>query len=168
MKRALILACGNTLRGDDGVAAHVGSALRAEFQDKQIDPAIEVIVTQQLLPEHAEPLSRTDTAIFLDCCAIAQPGVVSIQSLSPAQMPPRIFTHHLDPASLLKLTQDLYARVPARALLITIGGKTFELEEQLSEPISAAIPIALLAVHRAIFDSEPERLAATLVQHSQE
>ncbi|MEI9970055.1 MAG: hypothetical protein WDM87_16065 [Terracidiphilus sp.] len=69
MKRALILACGNTLRGDDGVAAHVGSALRAEFQDKQIDPAIEVIVTQQLLPEHAEPLSRTDTAIFLDCCA---------------------------------------------------------------------------------------------------
>ncbi len=91
MKRVLILACGNTLRGDDGVAWRIGSSLQAEFQDKQIDSAIEVILTQQLLPEHAEPLSRTDTAIFLDCSAIAKPGVVSIHCLSLAETLPRSF-----------------------------------------------------------------------------
>jgi hydrogenase maturation protease len=157
MKLVLVLACGNVLRGDDGVAAHVGSAVQAELQDKKIDTVVEVVLTQQLLPEHAELLSRSNTAIFLDCSAIAKQGVVSIHGMSPAQTLPRIFTHHLDPASLLKLTQDLYGRAPARAVLITIGGKSFELEEQLSESVAAAIPIAVQAVHRAIFASEPER-----------
>lgn len=168
MKPVLVLACGNTLRGDDGVAWRVGSALQDEFQNEPAESAVEVILTQQLLPEHAEPLSRSNTAIFLDCSAIAKPGVVSTHSLIPAQSLPRIFTHHLDPASLLKLTQDLYGRIPAHALSITIGGESFELHEQLSEPVAAAIPIAVQAVHRAIFASEPERRAATLVQHPQE
>jgi hydrogenase maturation protease len=168
MKPVLVLACGNTLRGDDGVGWRIGSALQDEFQNEPAESAVEVILTQQLLPEHAEPLSRSNTAIFLDCSAIAQPGVVSTHSLSPAQSLPRIFTHHLDPASLLKLTQDLYGRIPARAVSITIGGKSFELQEQLTEPVTAAIPIAVQAVHRAIVASEPERRAATLVQHPQE
>jgi len=171
MKPVLVLACGNTLRGDDGVASHVGSALQTEFQDKQIDFvdfAVEVILTQQFLPEHAEPLSRTDTAIFIDCSAIAKPGFVSTNRLSPAQSLPRIFTHHLDPASLLKLTQDLYGRVPARALLITIGGGSFELQQRLSEPVAAAIPIAVRAVHQVIYASDPARSAVPFVQQSQE
>lgn len=168
MKPVLILACGNTLRGDDGVAWRIGLALQDEFQNKPAESAVEVILTQQLLPEHAEPLSRSDTAIFLDCSAIAKKGVVSIHSLCTAKNLPRIFTHHLDPASLLKLSQDLYGRVPERSLLITIGGKSFELEERLSEPVTAAIPIAVQAVHRAIYASDPERRAATLVLHPQE
>ena len=145
MKPILVLACGNTLRGDDGVAWHIGTALKEELADSEV----EVILTQQLLPEHAEPLSKTNGAIFLDCSAIAQPGVVSTLTLCAAQSLPRIFTHHLDPASLLKLTHDLYGRIPSRAVSITIGGKSFELQEQLSEPVTAAIPIALEAVRRA-------------------
>ena len=128
---------------------------------------MEVILTRQLLPEHAEPLSRTNTAIFLDCSAIAHLGVVSLHSPEPGPNPPCIFTHYLDPASLLRLTQDLYGRVPASAALITIGGKSFELEERLSEPVTAAIPIAVRAVHRTILASESERCAATFVQQSQ-
>jgi hydrogenase maturation protease len=145
MKPTLVLACGNTLRGDDGVAWHIGAALK----DEPASSEVEVILTQQLLPEHAEPLSRANTAIFLDCSAIAQPGVVSTLTLRAAPSLPRIFTHHLDPASLLKLTQDLYGRSPSRAMSITIGGESFELQEQLSEPVTAAIPIALEAVRCA-------------------
>lgn len=152
MKPVLVLACGNTLRGDDGVAWHIGSALK----DELVNSEVEVILTQQLQPEHAEPLSRTDTAIFLDCSATSQPGVVSTLTLCAAQSPPRIFTHHLDPASLLKLTHDLYGSIPSRVVSITIGGKSFELREQLSEPATAAIPIAIQAVHRTISASEPE------------
>jgi hydrogenase maturation protease len=153
-KSVLVLACGNTLRGDDGVAWRIGSALRDEFPDEQTDSEIEVILTQQLLPEHAEPLSRSNTAIFLDCSATDQPGVVSIHSLSPAQTLPGIFTHHLDPTSLLTLTQDLYGRFPSRAVSITIGGKSFELQEQLTEPVTAAIPIAIDAVRNAYMNAE--------------
>ena len=167
MKTVLILACGNTLRGDDGVGLRIGSVLQEEFHNVPTASGVEVILTQQLLPEHAEPLSRTNTAIFLDCSAIAQSGFVSTYSLSPAQSLPRIFTHHLDPASLLKLTHDLYGRTLLRAVVITIGGKSFELHQQLSEPVTAAIPIAVQAVHRVILASESEHRAATFVQHPQ-
>lgn len=145
MKPILVLACGNTLRGDDGVAWHIGSALRDELASSEM----EVILTQQLLPEHAEPLSKSHTAIFLDCSAIAQPGVVSTHTVYAAKSLPRIFTHHLDPASLLKLTHDLYGRIPSRAVSITVGGESFELLEQLSKPVRDAIPLALEEVRRA-------------------
>jgi hydrogenase maturation protease len=145
IKSAVFLACGNTLRGDDGVALHVGSALKDELANSEV----ELILTRQLQPEHAELLSRMNTAIFLDCSAIAQPGVVSTHALTPAQNLPHLFTHHLDPASLLKLTQDLYGRIPSRALAITVGGQSFELKERLSEPVAAAVPIALEAARRA-------------------
>jgi hydrogenase maturation protease len=153
MKPTLILACGNTLRGDDGVAWHIGSALQNMPQDELTAAGVEVILTPQLLPEHAEPLSSANTAVFLDCSAIDQPGIVSTRALQPAQSLPCIFTHHLDPASLLKLTLELYGRIPLRSAAITVGGNCFELQEQLSEPVRAAIPIAIQAVRSAVFAS---------------
>jgi hydrogenase maturation protease len=152
MKPILILACGNALRGDDGVAWHIGSALEAEL----IAAGVELILTRQLQPEHAEPLSRANTAIFLDCSAVDQPGIVSTRTLQPAQSLPRIFSHNLDPASLLKLSLDLYGRIPSRSEAITVGGESFALREQLSQPVKEAIPIAIQAVRRAIFASEQE------------
>jgi len=150
MKPALVLACGNTLRGDDGVALHIGSVLQEELSEA----GVEVILTRQLQPEHAELLSRTSTAIFLDCSAIAQAGVVSTLALSASESAPRIFTHQLDPASLLRLAHDLYGSVPNRSVSITIGGQSFELEERLSEPVAAAIPLAIQAIYRTL--SAPE------------
>jgi hydrogenase maturation protease len=142
MKSVLVLACGNTLRGDDGVAWHIGSALK----DDATYSEVEVILTQQLLPEHAEPLSRTDLAIFIDCSAVAEPGAVSTIPVHQADCLPSIFTHHLDPASLLRLTQDLYGCTPSRAVAITIGGQSFGLSEELSKPVAGAIPLAKAAV----------------------
>jgi hydrogenase maturation protease len=156
MKPILVLACGNSLRGDDGVGLRIGSALQADFHNEPGESALEVILTQQLLPEHAEPLSKADLAIFIDCSAIVQPGVVSTQTLSPAQTLPRIFTHHLDPSSLLKLTQDLFGRSPSRAVSITVGGKSFEMQEQLSEPVETAIPNAVEAVRHAYINAKQE------------
>jgi hydrogenase maturation protease len=156
MKRVLILACGNELRGDDGVGLRIGSALQAEFGDEAAESGVEVILTQQLLPEHAEPLSKVALAIFIDCSAASPPGFVSTCSVSPAESLPRILTHHLDPSSLLKLTQDLFGRSPSRAVSITVGGESFELNEELSESVTAAIPIAIEAVRQAYMNSERE------------
>jgi hydrogenase maturation protease len=150
MNPILVLACGNTLRGDDAVAWHIGSALKNELAHA----GAELDLTRQLLPEHAEPLSKIDLAIFIDCSAAAGSGVVSICPVDPAQSLPRIFTHHLDPAALLMLTQDLFGRIPSRSLSITVGGESFEMQERLSEPVTAAIPIAIEAIRRAYINAE--------------
>jgi hydrogenase maturation protease len=154
-KSAVVLACGNTLRGDDGVAWAIGTEIERPVVERSLPcEKVEVILTQQLLPEHAEPLSRTDLAIFLDCSVLAEPGKVSTIPIHPAGGPPSIFSHHLDPASLLTLAQHLYGRAPSRAVAITIGGQSFELSEKLSEPVTEAIPVALEAVRRAYVNAE--------------
>ena len=152
MKSVLVLACGNTLRGDDGVAWHIAAALEQDGTD----PKAEIIFTRQLIPEHAELLSTADLVVFIDCSAVAEPGVISTIPITPAHALPRIFTHHLDPASLLKLAQDLYGRIPSKAMAITVGGQSFELNEQLSKPVTAAIPIAVEVVRRAYANAEQE------------
>jgi hydrogenase maturation protease len=142
IKSAVVLACGNTLRGDDGIAWAIGSEIERSLPYEEI----EVVVTQQLLPEHAELLSRADLAIFIDCSVIAEPGKVSTVPIHPAECPPSIFSHQLDPASLVRLAQHLYGRTPSRAVAITIGGQSFELSEMLSKPVADAIPVAKAAV----------------------
>jgi hydrogenase maturation protease len=150
MRSVVVLACGNTLRGDDGVAWHIGAAL----QQHLADPEIRIILTQQLLPEHAELVGTAGLVVFIDCNAVVRPGVVSTIPITPAQVRPRIFTHHLDPASLLKLAQDLYGRIPSRSVAITVGGQSFDLNEQLSGPVAEAIPVAVEAVRRAYVNAE--------------
>jgi hydrogenase maturation protease len=152
VKSVLVLACGNTLRGDDGVAWHIGAALEQDGTD----PEAEIVLTHQLLPEHAELLSTADLVVFIDCSAVVEPGVISTIPITPAHALPRVFTHHLDPASLLKLAQDLYGRIPSKAMAITVGGQSFELNERLSKPVTAAIPIAVQVVRRAYANAEQE------------
>lgn len=142
--RNLVLACGNTLRGDDGVGWRVGSLL---LEDPRCD-GIEVMLTQQLLPEHAEAVSRADTVLFLDCSAVSPPGVVATEQILPAEALPRVFTHYLDPSAVLALAGEIYGRVPSKALFVTIGGHAFDLSEELSEAVAAAVPPALEAIYQ--------------------
>lgn len=140
--KTVVLACGNTLRGDDGVGWRVGSLL---IEDPPCD-GLKVILTQQLLPEHAETLSGADSVVFLDCSATTPAGTVTVFTIEPAASLPTIFTHHLDPAALLRLARDLYGRSPSRAEAIMIGGGCFELNEELSAPVGTAVTHALEAV----------------------
>ncbi len=107
-------------------------------------------MTHQLLPEHAEAISSADVVVFVDCSAISTAGTVSTIPIQPAETLPRILTHHLDPASLLKLALDLYERVPANATVITVGGESFELTDRLTTTVKAAVPKALEAVRCAL------------------
>jgi hydrogenase maturation protease len=148
-KEAVILACGNTLRGDDGVAWRIAEQLQA----LPSSASAELILTQQWMPEHADALSRASLAIFLDCSASGNPGVVKTIALSPASGLPRIFTHHLDPASLLRLTLDLYGELPPQAFAITVGGDRFELNEALSDAVTGAIPAAIESISTLLLEA---------------
>jgi hydrogenase maturation protease len=145
-RRALLLACGNTLRGDDGVGWCIGCA--AEQQLRHAD--LTVVMTRQLLPEHAEAISAADIVVFVDCSAVTTAGTVSTISIQPAPSVPRALTHHLDPGSLLRLAHELYAHIPAQAVAITVGGESFELTDRLSRTVKAAVPKALEAVRCAL------------------
>jgi hydrogenase maturation protease len=147
-KRALLLACGNAFRGDDGVGWRIGCAVE-QFRHA----GLTVVMTRQLLPEHAKAISAADVVIFVDCSAVTAAGTISTIPIQPAESLPRTFTHHLDPGSLLRLAHDLYAHTPARALAITVGGESFEVTDRLSRTVKTAVPKALEAVRCALCGS---------------
>ena len=108
MARALLLACGNTLRGDDGVGWWIGGQV-----EQNLAPAdLEVVLTHQFLPEFADIISKAEIVVFVDCSAVTQPGAVSVFPVEAAAELPRIMTHQMDPASLLRMAAD-YVRAPA-------------------------------------------------------
>jgi len=147
--RALVLACGNTLRSDDGVGWHIARAV----DENPPHSALTVIMAQQFLPEHAVAISEADAVVFVDCSAVTAPGIVTTMTITPAEKLPRILTHHLDPASLLKMAEDLYAHRPAKAVAVTVGAASFDLSEKLTPVVEAALPAAIAAVRAALLNS---------------
>lgn len=136
MNKALVLACGNSQRGDDGVALHVVNYLMKDLRD----PATEFHCQQQWTPDLADPISKAETVIFVDASAGMPAGEITCRKLQPSQSESLGSTHHTSPESLLLLAVELYGKHPARAYLVTIAGTSFELEEKLSGPVRRAIP----------------------------
>ena len=142
MNRALVLACGNSLRGDDGVALYIANCLRNGL----CGPEIHIHSDQQWTPELAEPISQAELVIFLDASAGVAPGKITCQPLQPVSDSPASFTHQTSPAALLSLAEELFGARPASAFLLTVGGAFFEMREGLSEPVRLAIPQAIECV----------------------
>lgn len=139
MNRMLVLACGNPLRGDDGIAILLARYLRGEF----CKPQAEVQSSRQWTPELAEPISQADFVLFLDASAAIQPGEVQLKRIAPNREFSSSMTHSMSPESLLALAVQLYFRAPERAFLLTIGGESFDHADQVSETVRTAIPRAL-------------------------
>jgi hydrogenase maturation protease len=142
MNHALVLACGNSLRGDDGLAVAIARFLHAGF----CDPRTEILASQQWTPELAEPISRADLVIFLDASVSLSPGSIRLQSVAPAAPRPGSLTHSVTPGALLGLAKQLYERVPERAYLLTVGGESFEYPERLCHSVLRAIPAVLTQI----------------------
>jgi hydrogenase maturation protease len=131
-ERILVIAYGNPLRCDDGVAWQAAEALRRQFQ------WAEVVCVHQLTPELAESVSLAQTVIFLDAARDGAPGTVHCDVIGPEVREMR-FSHHLDPRELLSLCRDLYSARP-HAFLISMSGQRFEHGEELSGAALRTIP----------------------------
>jgi len=153
MTPALLLACGNTLRGDDGL----GLWLAAKAQQEIADDQLAVVSTRQFTPEMAEPISTADTVIFLDCSATLVAGRISLRRVFATTRPARIMTHHMTPESLLWMSHQLYGRVPRIAYLITVGGESFKMEECLSDAVRGAAPTVLRMIEEMVKASNAQR-----------
>lgn len=139
---SMILACGNPLRGDDGVALHIACCLQQGYGD----PETEIRCAQQWTPELAERISKTDLAIFIDASATLTPGEIQLIPLASSEDRTAVTTHSMDPATLLGLAHELYGSAPERAFLLTIGGESFEHGNQFSRAVRQAIPEALTRI----------------------
>ena len=133
----LILACGNTLREDDGVGPWLAQWGEERFRG---ETRVRVVSTQQWTPELAEDISKAESVIFVDCATNASPGSVRLIAVEPGEEALGIATHHLEASQLLSLSKELYGAVPRSSLLLTIGAGSLELREGFSQAVQAALP----------------------------
>ena len=145
--RCLILACGNTLRGDDGV----GPWLSAWAEDRfAADPAVRLIARQQWTPDLAADIAQTDSVLFIDCSVDSAPGEVRLAPVEPIPAGPGLASHHVGAPELLALSKELFDSLPRNALLLTIGVESIELGETLSTQVMASMPAACKVLEKAV------------------
>jgi hydrogenase maturation protease len=137
--RLLILACGNTLRGDDGAGPWFAEWAANRFRSES---GVRVLIRQQWTPELAEEVAHAHSVLFIDCSAESAPGAIKIDTVQPAAGSEGMATHHLSAAQLLALGRDLYDSLPRCAQFLTIGAGSMELGEEFSGPVKAALPEA--------------------------
>jgi hydrogenase maturation protease len=141
--RVLVIAYGNPLRCDDGVAWQAAEEIRRKLASR-----VEIICSHQLTPELAEEASRADVVIFLDATGNGNPGKVVCQTVSAEPMQAR-FSHHLTSAQVLALCAQLYQAKP-RGFLISISGKCFDHGDGLSPAAINALPQSVAVVSNLV------------------
>ena len=135
----VVLAIGNTLRGDDGVAAHVANLLGTHS-------GVDVRRVHQLTPELAEEIAQAIAVVFVD----ADPGVSEawLERLVPAlQRSP--FTHKVTAGELVMLAEKLYGFQGA-AYLCHVPAENFKEGESLSEGAETGARAAVECVLRLL------------------
>jgi hydrogenase maturation protease len=120
----LVIGYGNTLRGDDGVGPRVVEALEALHL-----PGVRTLACQQLSPEHAAPIARAQSVIFVDA-AMDAPGEVLLRRLEPGDTT-QLLAHAADPRTMLALSRDVFGHVP-HAWWLTIPAVKLEFNESLT------------------------------------
>ena len=145
MRRLLIVAYGNPLRSDDGVAWRAAEALQEVFSPNEV----EILTMHQLGPEVAESISRSQCVIFVDAAAgPGRPGEIEIKELSSTNSEgadSSAFCHAVSPGNVLALAAQLYQARP-KAFSVTIVGGNFQHGESLSPAVEAALPSLLARI----------------------
>ena len=143
--KVLIVAYGNPLRSDDGVAWRAAESLQKIFSQGDV----EILTMHQLGPELAENVSRSQCAIFVDAATgPGRPGEIGVKELSSAESEAAEFSafcHAVSPANVLALAARLYQATP-KAFSVSIVGEDFQHGESLSPAVEGALPSLLARI----------------------
>jgi Ni,Fe-hydrogenase maturation factor len=106
-------------------------------------PGIHIIITQQLDILLAEELSQFERVVFIDA-SIDEPAC-SLQPLRLESHQPQSFSHHINAAMLVRISQQLYAANTA-FYICAIGTGNFDMGHQLSETArrNAALAVSMI------------------------
>ena len=133
-KSALVIAYGNPLRSDDGLAWHVAPELEDRFANQRVD----VRCVQQLMPEMSEIISRSQLVVFIDAATGGVAGEVRCEPIGE-EIHAGGGSHQLTPAGCVALARALYGSKPL-AFAVTVCGESFDHGEALSPAVAGAIP----------------------------
>jgi hydrogenase maturation protease len=145
----LVIACGNPMRGDDGVGPMVASRVEAQLT-KHKSHRHRFVIVHQLLPELAPELAQAGQAILIDARLAGDEavGVVRVEIVEPEmwhghtgpskQNTHADLTHHWTFPRLLAIADALYGRSP-RAYAVSVSAKDFDHGEALSPAIADAV-----------------------------
>lgn len=134
MSGILIIAYGNPMRCDDGLAWRVAE----ELGQLNVSSDVEIMTRQELTPELALPVSQAATVLFIDAAQIGVPGEIASGPLKPQPLS-AVFTHEFSPGAILSVAQELYGRC-AEAFMITLCGECFDQGETLSKKVEEGLP----------------------------
>jgi hydrogenase maturation protease len=154
--RVVLLACGNSLRSDDGAGLQIAEAVERAIPAGRL----RIIAAQQWTPEMAAELGDAELAIFVDANAADEPGAIRVVPVAARTEQPE--THRLDPAAVLGLAETLCGHAPERAFLLTVGADSFAYGEQLTQAVRRAVPRAVRLVANLTAAFAPENAAKAL------
>lgn len=151
MPTVLIVAYGNPVRCDDGVAWRAADALENRFSSD-----VEILRLHQLTPELADTVRNVRAVIFVDAASCdasqSKPGMIRLEEIRGGTSEPVRFSHILSPTKVLDLALQLYGASP-RAFVITVTGENFGHGDSLSAPVASALPELVARIERLIKES---------------
>ncbi|MGZ4789512.1 MAG: hydrogenase maturation protease [Terriglobales bacterium] len=153
MPRILIVAYGNPLRSDDGLAWRAAEQL----EKKVSQPDVEILTLHQLTPEVAETCRRFQCVIFVDAASRDEAGngtagevrVRKIQTQKDSAGRATRFSHALSPDAIVDMSAQLYGANP-RAFSVTMTGDDFGHGESLSATVTAALPLLVDRIEKVV------------------
>ena len=141
----LIIGYGNPLRSDDGIGWQAARALLAEWPASRV----RVEAAHQLLPEMADWIADAAYVIFIDACWNSIPGRIRSRAVHPEETKTISMTHHFSPQGLLSDSWHLFHHCP-KAIMVSVGGGSFDHGEGLSKNVAAVFPAVLAHVKRLV------------------
>ena len=150
----LIVAYGNPLRCDDGIAWRAADELERTLSQQNV----EILRLHQLTPEIADAIRDRELVLFVDAACLegnqhGHPGDVRVTEIgkeAAEKNPPGQFSHFYSPAHVLGAARELFGASP-KAFVITVTGEDFGHGEHLSNAVANALP-ELLATIRGIIE----------------
>jgi hydrogenase maturation protease len=145
--RCLVLACGNTLRSDDGIGPNLAEWAEERFRENN---SVRVMARQQWTPDLAAEVAAAESVLFVDSSVNSMPGRVSLIPVAAHANGNGHATHHVSAPELLGLSHSLYGCRSAHAMLLTVGAGSTELGETFSDRVEAALPRARGVLEKAV------------------
>jgi hydrogenase maturation protease len=136
----LVIAYGNALRGDDGLA-HAAAELVVAWQI----PGVRVLMVHQLTPELIEQMKHADRVLFMDAELGAGAEPFEVRDLEPKKSR-NLFGHHESPENLLALLHHLEHRLP-QARLLTVRALSIDHGEGLTSAATFSLNKAMAWIH---------------------
>ncbi len=150
--RILIIAYGNPLRSDDGIAWRAAEALEGKFSPE----SVEIVRLHQLAPELADTVRNRDLVLFLDAACVesadSRAGEIQFREVCGSETDkrqPGNFTHIYSPAKVLALAGELYGS-KSKAWIVTVTGEDFGHGERPSASVMNSLPGLIVRIEQLV------------------